>query len=194
MIGAIARPSLRVAAVIIVGVGLLAVRDAASAQKAGGWTAPADASRRTNPYATRSDAAAGGRKLFEQRCAACHGRDGQGTDKGPDLTATRAQSQPDGALFWKITQGNTREGMPTFSFLPEPQRWQLVLHLRALRETKSSAPQSSAESRCSGRPPMASVGATSFPRLATQGRWRRSAERLLLRPNRRLSETHTTCF
>ena len=40
------------------------------------------------------------------------------------------QAQTDGALFWKLGSGNARAGMPTFSFLPEPQRWQLVLHMR----------------------------------------------------------------
>jgi hypothetical protein len=40
------------------------------------------------------------------------------------------QAQSDGALFWKISSGNTHSGMPAFSFLPEPQRWQLVLRLR----------------------------------------------------------------
>lgn len=142
MIGLISRRSLRVAAAIIVGVGWLVVADAADAQKAGGWTAPPNASRRINPLATRTDAAAGGRKLFEQRCATCHGHDGQGTSKGPDLTANRVQTQPDGSLFWKITQGNTREGMPTFSFLPELQRWQLVLHLRVMSAASSGVARS----------------------------------------------------
>ena len=47
------------------------------------------------------------------------------------------QAQTDGALFWKIASGNTRRGMPTFSYLPEPQRWQLVLALRGLQAVKS---------------------------------------------------------
>jgi ribosomal protein S6E (S10) len=42
------------------------------------------------------------------------------------------QAQTDGALFWKISGGNSHQGMPAFSFLPDPQRWQLVLHLRAI--------------------------------------------------------------
>jgi len=94
------------------------------------WTAPAEAAQRANPLANRPDAEAGGRKLFLQRCASCHGDDARGGDKGPDLTAADVQAQSDGALFWKITHGNTRTGMPTFSFLPEIQRWQLVLHVR----------------------------------------------------------------
>lgn len=96
------------------------------------WMPPAEAARRTNPLANRTDVEAGGEKLFRQRCATCHGEDGRGGGKAPNLAASRVQAQSDGALFWKITSGNTRTGMPTFSFLPEPQRWQLVLKLRRL--------------------------------------------------------------
>ncbi len=96
------------------------------------WNAPADAASKPNPLANRPDVEAGGRKLFVARCATCHGDDGRGTTKGPDLTQPDVQAQTDGALFWKITNGNSREGMPTFSFLPQAQRWQLVLRLRTL--------------------------------------------------------------
>jgi mono/diheme cytochrome c family protein len=114
--------------------GLLFVAAAGSAQvreRDPGWMAPGDAGARVNPLAGRPNAAAGGRKLFEQRCATCHGVDGRGTVKGPDLSQPDVQAQPDGALFWKITSGNSRRGMPTFSFLPEAQRWQLVLWVRS---------------------------------------------------------------
>lgn len=96
------------------------------------WTAPASASLKPNPLAERRDAAAGGRKLFAQRCASCHGDAAAGTDKAPDLTDPAVQAESDGALFWKISTGNTRAGMPDFSYLPEPQRWQIVLHLRTV--------------------------------------------------------------
>jgi len=95
------------------------------------WTAPPAASARLNPLA--GDAGLdGGRKLFRERCASCHGHDGQGTRMAPDLRGRDVQGQSDGALFWKISQGNTRRGMPTYSYLPEPQRWQLVLCVRSL--------------------------------------------------------------
>lgn len=96
------------------------------------WMAPAGEASRSNPFAARTDVAAGGRKVFQQRCASCHGDDGRGTLKAPNLTERDAQAQTDGALFWKISRGNARTGMPAFSFLPEPQRWQLILHLRSL--------------------------------------------------------------
>lgn len=96
------------------------------------WIAPANQASRINPFAGRADAAAGGRKVFHQRCASCHGGDGRGTPKAPNLTDRDVPTQTDGALFWKISHGNAHTGMPAFSFLPEPQRWQLILHLRAL--------------------------------------------------------------
>jgi mono/diheme cytochrome c family protein len=97
------------------------------------WMAPEGAASKMNPLAGRPDTAAGGRKIFQQRCTTCHGDDGRGLNRGPDLLAADVQSQSDGALFWKISSGNTHAGMPSFSFLPETQRWQLVLHLRSLR-------------------------------------------------------------
>ena len=96
------------------------------------WIAPADLADRVNPLTGRSDVMPGGQKIYRQRCATCHGDDGRGSPKAPDLTQPAVQAQQDGALFWKISSGNTRQGMPSFSFLPEPQRWQLVTALRAM--------------------------------------------------------------
>src|SRR5262249_15576897 len=77
------------------------------------WMAPASAAAKTNPLANRPDAAAGGRRLFHERCSTCHGDSARGTSRGPDLTSSEVQAQTDGDLFWKITSGNTRTGMPT---------------------------------------------------------------------------------
>ena len=51
-------------------------------------------------------------------------------DAGGGFTGWRWKA--DGALFWKISTGNSRSGMRAFSFLPAAQRWQLVLFLRTL--------------------------------------------------------------
>ncbi len=96
------------------------------------WTAPSKAAAKSNPLADQPALVAGGRKLYAQRCTSCHGDEGRGTDRGPSLEAADVQAQADGEFFWKITTGNTHGGMPSFSFLPEAQRWQLVMHLRAL--------------------------------------------------------------
>lgn len=103
------------------------------------WHVPADAVVRENPLAARPDLAAGGRKLFVRNCVECHGRDGAGMEKkhSADLQLPAVQQQTDGTLFWKITNGNTKRGMPSFSKIPELQRWQIVLYIRTLKPLKS---------------------------------------------------------
>lgn len=99
----------------------------------GNWQAPASAMTQANLLTGRTDLIAGGRKLFERNCAHCHGGDGRGLNHAADLQLPVVQAQSDGALHWKITNGNTRRGMPSFSGLPDAQRWQLVLFLRTLK-------------------------------------------------------------
>ena len=100
------------------------------------WRASEVATARQNPLASRPEAAAGGRKLFAKNCAECHGKNGSGMEKkhSADFHLPVMQEQSDGTLFWKITNGNANRGMPSFSKLPELQRWQLVLYIRQLRE------------------------------------------------------------
>jgi mono/diheme cytochrome c family protein len=124
--------SRRIALAVIALVQFVAIAGLAARQQDRAWTAPDRAASRLNPLANQPELAAGGRKIFEQRCTQCHGDDAQGTSRAPNLLSRRVQAQSDGALFWKISSGDTREGMPTFSYLPAPQRWQLVLHLRSL--------------------------------------------------------------
>ena len=105
-----------------------------------GWRPSEEAARKANPLARRSQATAGGKKLFLRNCAECHGHDGSGIVKkhSADLQLAVVQQQSDGALFWKITNGNPDRGMPSFSKLPELERWQLVLFLRMLKPTSAS--------------------------------------------------------
>jgi mono/diheme cytochrome c family protein len=96
------------------------------------WRAPEDAAAKKNPLAEKADLASGGRKLFKRNCAECHGKAGQGLKKAADLQLAVVQEQTDGTLYWKVTNGNPDHGMPSFSGLPELQRWQIVLYLRSL--------------------------------------------------------------
>jgi len=105
------------------------------------WRAPQSAVARHNPLSDRRELAAGGRKLFARNCADCHGSDGSGNEKkhSADLQLPMVQEQSDGALFWKISNGNTVRGMPSWSNLPELQRWQLVLYVRTLKPADPAA-------------------------------------------------------
>ncbi len=94
--------------------------------------APAKAAAKRNPLESDPDAAAAGAKLFEMHCAECHGATADGGKKGPSLRVEEVQQASAGALFWLLTNGVVRKGMPVWSRLPEPQRWQLVTYIKSL--------------------------------------------------------------
>lgn len=94
--------------------------------------APDKARAKRNPLEKDSDAVAAGAILFEQHCSECHGDAGEGGRKGPSLLAPEVQNSEPGAIFWILTNGVVRRGMPVWSKLPEPQRWQLVSYIKSL--------------------------------------------------------------
>lgn len=98
------------------------------------WVAPADAGAKKNPLAGNSAALGGGKKLFMRHCAECHSEDGSGLKDAADLQLPEVQRQSDGALFWKITNGNVRAGMPPWARLSDTERWQIVSFVRTLKE------------------------------------------------------------
>jgi mono/diheme cytochrome c family protein len=94
--------------------------------------APEKARARHNPLEKDPQATAAGRILFEQHCAECHGDAAEGGKKGPSLKAPEIHNVEPGAVFWILTNGVVRKGMPVWSKLPEPQRWQLVTYIKSL--------------------------------------------------------------
>jgi len=94
--------------------------------------APEKARNRVNPLQNDPEAVAAGGILFEQHCAECHGDAARGGKKAPSLRAVEVQDAPPGAIFWILTNGVVRKGMPVWSKLPEPQRWQLVRYIKSL--------------------------------------------------------------
>ena len=94
--------------------------------------APEKARGKRNPLKKDPDAVAAGRILFEQHCAECHGDTAEGGKKGPSLRAVEVQAAEAGTIFWILTNGVVRKGMPVWSKLPEPQRWQLVSYVKSL--------------------------------------------------------------
>ncbi len=124
----------------VVGLALL-LTEAAFAQSKGPWVAPESANTIKNPFAGNADATKKGKKLYNQLCNICHGDQGKGdgmagaalTPKPADLTSDKVQSQSDGAIYWKITNG--RPPMASYKdVLKEEERWQLVNYIRTLKK------------------------------------------------------------
>src|SRR5215470_19405408 len=73
-----------------------------------------------------------GKRHFEARCAACHGADGKGGERGPDIVSTenaRRRSADD--LSELIRRGLPAGGMPAFQ-LPVRELQELVAFVRFL--------------------------------------------------------------
>ncbi len=87
---------------------------------------------RQNPMAAEAGSIAAGAKLFRQHCASCHGSDARGRNRRPDLHSDRVRDATPGQLEWLLRNGSLKNGMPSWSRLPEPQRWQLVTFLKSI--------------------------------------------------------------
>jgi len=86
---------------------------------------------RENPYDTQAMAIAAGAKLFRQNCSACHGSEATGTASKPSLHTDRVRTATPGELEWLLKNGSMKNGMPSWSPLPEQQRWQIVSYLKS---------------------------------------------------------------
>jgi len=71
-----------------------------------------------------------GQKMFEQRCALCHGADGNGGDLGPPI-ALRLSALDDAALTKLIREGRLDRGMPP-NVVAAPEMTRLVKFLRTI--------------------------------------------------------------
>ena len=89
---------------------------------------------RKNPYAGNDDARLAGKKLFQRHCAECHGAGGIGTSDTPSLQTQVVRSAASGTLFRFLKNGNLRQGMPSWSRLPDAQVWQIITYLDAFRD------------------------------------------------------------
>jgi mono/diheme cytochrome c family protein len=104
-----------------------------------GWKAPARAARKKNPIATHVQSIAAGKVVYTTNCFSCHGPAGLGdgpaakdlNPKPRNLSDPVIQSQSDGSIFWKITEG--KKPMPTFDkLIPENDRWNVINYVRTL--------------------------------------------------------------
>jgi mono/diheme cytochrome c family protein len=114
------------------------------AQEAAPWDAPPEAKKLKNKVALIGEKMGAVRKLYVEKCVACHGI--TGNSDGPAVKAMPLPKEPanftnskvmnkakDGELFWKISTG--RAPMPGFEKeLSDTDRWQLVNYVRYLTE------------------------------------------------------------
>jgi mono/diheme cytochrome c family protein len=94
--------------------------------------APAKSAAWPNPYDSQDGAKQAGAKLYQRHCAACHGSKAAGRGGAPALASPDVRTAAPGALFWVLRNGSLRRGMPSFSHIPEKQRWQIVTYLKTL--------------------------------------------------------------
>ncbi len=110
----------------------------AAAQTKSDWQAPEQAKKTKNPVPANAAALAAGKTIYADKCASCHGDNGNGQGDQAKLYAVKPQdftnpqlmaAMTDGELFWKISEG--RRPMPSFKKqLTEEQRWQVVDYIR----------------------------------------------------------------
>jgi len=100
---------------------------------------PAEARARTSPIPASADNIAAGAKLYSDSCARCHGRDANGIRNKPSLRGPDTTSASDGELFWLLRNGDLYHGMPSWSAMPETQRWQIIAYIRSLNPSATPA-------------------------------------------------------
>jgi mono/diheme cytochrome c family protein len=113
----------------------LIVTLAANAATISRWEkVPAKDHARTNPLAGNSKTVENGAAIYKDHCAQCHGADAMGDGKKkPALKSDEIKNATDGDLEWFLRQGELRGGMPSWSSLPQAQRWEIVAYLRSLQ-------------------------------------------------------------
>lgn len=79
--------------------------------------------------------------MYVSYCAPCHGNKGKGdgpasaslNPKPADHTSAAIQSESDGTLYYKISEGHGHTAMPPFkSVLTVDQRWAVINYIRTL--------------------------------------------------------------
>jgi cytochrome c oxidase cbb3-type subunit III len=123
----IALSSQRIPRVVIV---FVFVSACAPASYAGAQNAKLPANKNQAGHSSAED----GQKTFDSVCASCHGLDGRGGERGPNI-ATRAavQQLSDEETLHVLRSGISAAGMPAFSSLGVPKIKAVMAYLRILQ-------------------------------------------------------------
>jgi len=113
----------------------LAATGAVLAASSSRWDhVPAKDHARANPLAGSPDSVSAGELIYRDHCLQCHKENAAGDGhKKPALRSPRMRSATDGDIEWFLRQGDLGHGMPSWSNLPQAQRWQLVTYLRSIQ-------------------------------------------------------------
>ncbi len=106
------------------------------------WPVPDNFKTMKNAVTSNAESIAEGKTLFATHCKSCHGAKGLGdgskaatlkTEPG-DFSKATFQSQTDGAIFYKTSEG--RDDMPSFKKkIPDAdERWSIVNFIRTLKK------------------------------------------------------------
>lgn len=98
------------------------------------WIVPKSDLEKISPFVFDDDLIKSGELIYESSCMTCHGTPTQNNavvfvPSPGDPASVKFQSQSDGSMYYKITEG--RGGMPSFgSTLAEEEVWGLVAYCR----------------------------------------------------------------
>src|SRR5438045_3856934 len=119
-----------VSAIVFMGVFFVGVLVASSQQ-----------SRSKPASSTPSMSSSRGKQIFASNCVGCHGLDGTGSQRAPNIvTNPQLQKLSATELFRIISAGVPGTGMPAFQHLGKPAITSLVSYLKDLQGKNHSAP------------------------------------------------------
>ena len=129
---------------IVAGISFLSAQEKKPAPTPAGWILPKDAAETRNPHPVDAKLLATGRSVYKDKCQRCHGPGGlgDGEDADPDIRedmdltrAARADRNPDGVVFYKVSNGRRKPKMPAFKEELTPEQiWAVVAYVQTLRK------------------------------------------------------------
>jgi cytochrome c oxidase cbb3-type subunit III len=102
--------------------------------------APLTTSQEMQAKPKASSTLANGRQILASNCAACHGIDGKGSERAPNIAdGAHMRQLSDAQVEHIIANGIPGTGMPAFHSLPDSAIHDLIAYLRSLEGTENNA-------------------------------------------------------